>query len=250
MKMTDKTDTSRLDGILFDLDGTLLNIQMQPYIDGYIDGLSRCFEDLVDRMVFAEVLVSSAYAMLSVEDEHQTNEQFFLELVARQLGIATPELRRRLEHFCRNGLHVLEPLIEPFPEANEILQHCFQQGMKVALATNPVFPLQVIEARLRWAGIDRFPFHLVASYESCRFCKPHPRFFADILEDLGLTPEKTLMVGNDTHYDLAAGQLGILTYLVDTCLIDQEQRAKEADFRGGHRDLLHFIRQLKGPGGD
>jgi FMN phosphatase YigB (HAD superfamily) len=234
-----------LRGILFDLDGTLLDIEMDAYINGYVDGLARCFEDLADRMVFAEVLVSSAYALLSARDGEQTNEQFFLSMVARQLGIGTNQLRKRLQHFYRDGLTVLSHLVKPFPRSRAILQSCFDHGLKVALATNPVFPRPAIEARLRNAGLDDFPYHHISSYENSHYCKPNPQFFLDILSRLDLSPARVVMVGNDTTYDLPALHAGIPTFLVDTCLIDHDRIAGRATWRGNHDDLLQFIGNLQ-----
>ncbi len=233
-------------GILFDLDGTLLDIEMEPYINGYVDGLARCFEDLTDRMVFAEVLISSAYALFSNRDGEQTNEQFFLSMVARQLGIGKHQLHQRLQHFYKEGLAALAHLVKPFPQSRAILQTCFDKNLKVALATNPVFPRPAIDARLRSAGLVDFPYHHISSYENSHYCKPNRLFFLDILDRLDLKPEQVVMVGNDTQYDLPARHAGIATYLVDTRLIDHDQLADQATYRGNHDNLLQFIRQLSG----
>ncbi|MDK2848287.1 MAG: hypothetical protein PWP34_1640 [Desulfuromonadales bacterium] len=231
-------------GILFDLDGTLLDIEMEDYINGYVEGLAGCFEDLIDRMVFAEVVISSAYALLSSRDGEQTNEQYFLSMVASQLGIGKHQLRQRLQRFYKNGLSALSHLVKPFPQSRAILRSCFAKHLKVALATNPVFPRPVIEARLRSAGLDDFPYHLISSYENSRHCKPNPQFFHDILARLNLEPQQVLMVGNDTRYDLPARHAGIATFLVDTCLIDHDKIIRKATYRGNHDDLLKFVRRL------
>jgi FMN phosphatase YigB (HAD superfamily) len=230
--------------ILFDLDGTLLSIEMEAYIDGYIDGLARCFEDMVDRLVFTEVLLDSAIALLNADDGGQTNEEHFLALVTRQLGISRTQLHQRLELFYRTRLDALAPLVKPFPLSRRILRRCFERGFQVALATNPVFPRPVIDARLRWAGLDDFPYHLISSYENSHFCKPHPRFFRNILTILNISAHEAIMVGNDTRYDLAAQQAGIATFLVDTCLIDRDGLSHTAAFRGNHANLLDFIEHL------
>ena len=240
------TDSGHIRGILFDLDGTLLDIEMEPYIKGYVDGLARCFEDLTDRMVFAEVLISSAYALLSSRDGEQTNEQFFLSMVARQLGIGQHQLHQRLQHFYKEGLDALAHLVKPFPQSLAILQTCFDKNLKVALATNPVFPRPAIDARLRSAGLADFPYHHISSYENSHYCKPNRQFFLDILDRLELGPDQVIMVGNDTQYDLPARHAGIATYLVDTRLIDHDRLANQATYRGNHDNLLQFIRHLSG----
>ncbi|ABA90182.1 HAD superfamily hydrolase [Syntrophotalea carbinolica DSM 2380] len=236
--------SENIHGILFDLDGTLLDIQMEDYINGYVENLARCFEDIADRTVFAEVLISSAYALFSDRDGEQTNELFFLSMIARQLGIGKKQLRLRLQKFYENGLAQLSHLVKPFPQSHAILQSCFERNLKVALATNPVFPRAAINARLRGAGLDGFPYDLISSYENSHYCKPHPQFFLDILSRLSLNPENVVMIGNDTQYDLPARRAHIATFLVDTCLIDHDRRVGQATWVGNHDDLLQFIRQL------
>ena len=117
------------------------------------------------------------------------------------------------------------------------------------IATNPVFPRSVVEARLAWGGLDDFPFHLVTSYENSRFCKPSPAYFEDVLAQTGLAPDECLMVGNDTEHDLAARHAGIPTYLVDTWLIDRLEGEFHADFRGCHKDLLSFLQKIPASSG-
>ncbi len=54
------------------------------------------------------------------------------------------------------------------------------------------------------------------------------------------------MVGNDTEHDLAAREVGIATFLVDTWLVDRLDGRFETDFRGGHADLLRFLEERAG----
>ena len=56
-----------------------------------------------------------------------------------------------------------------------------------------------------------------------------------------LQAEECLMVGNDSRHDLAARDVGIPTFLVDTWLIDRCQGDFTADLRGDHSFLLDFI---------
>jgi len=231
-----------IEAILFDLDGTLLNVEMDAYISGYVRGLARHFSDLANRCRFADTVVTSAFDLLNADQGEQTMEELFLDLLKERLGIDGELFRDRLSQFCHNGLHRLQPLVRPFPLARRILQYCFDNGLRVIIATNPVFPRPVVEARLKWGQLDDFPFELITSYENCRYCKPHRQFFVDILRSQGLAPQQTIMVGNDTEYDLPAQRAGLTTFLLDTCLIDRHNRSAHADFCGSHQDLLELVR--------
>jgi FMN phosphatase YigB (HAD superfamily) len=230
--------------ILFDLDGTLLNVEMNAYIFGYAEELGRCFADLTNRCTFANALMKSAFDLLDSDDESQTNEEFFLDRMSQRLDISPDIFRARLQIFYSDGLQQLAPLVRPFPLSRRILRHCFDNDFQVVIATNPVFPRPVVDARLDWGRLSGFPFHMVTSYENSRFCKPHPRFFRDILDAFGLQPNEALMVGNDAEYDLPARDIGIPTFLLETCPDSQRDSAMRPDFRGSHQDLLELLRRI------
>ncbi len=52
------------------------------------------------------------------------------------------------------------------------------------------------------------------------------------------------MVGNDTEHDLAAAQVGIPTFLVETWMIDRLDGAFQSDMRGDHDGLLEFLQKV------
>ncbi len=238
------TPADAVKGILFDLDGTLLQVEMKKFIPAYVAGLASCFEDVADRHLFGEVMLASTMALLRNSEGSRSNEDLFLESLNRHLGIERELFNRRLQHYCDNGLLQLTPLVQPLDLSRRILERCFKRGLKVVLATNPVFPRAVIEARLQWGGLLDFPFELVTSYENCRYCKPHPGYFTDILDQVGLAAKECVMVGNDTDHDLSAHRAGMATFLVDTWVVDRGKGAYTADFRGGHLDLFRFVESL------
>ncbi|MEZ4600632.1 MAG: HAD family hydrolase [Syntrophotaleaceae bacterium] len=236
---------SGIRGILFDLDGTLLNVEMNAFVFNYVEGLSHCFDDLASHRDFSRAVLDSAFEMLRSDDEAMTNEEFFLDRMFRRLGIPPLLFRDRLEVYFRSGLQALAPLVRPFPLARRILRLCFENNLKVIIATNPVFPRPVVDARMHWGRLNDFPFHLITSYENCRFCKPHPRYFQDILLSQGLEPEESLMVGNDSEFDLPACQAGIPTFLLeDRCNLGLTGRPHRPDFQGGHADLLMLVEDI------
>jgi FMN phosphatase YigB (HAD superfamily) len=236
-------DLAELRGIFFDLDGTLLQVDMERFIPAYIDGLAGVCADLAERRRFSEVLLKATWALLHSDRGECSNQQLFNTAIERHLTIAPGLFAQRLERYCAEQLPALETLITPHPLVPRILQGCFERGLKVVVATNPVFPRPLVEARLGWGAMGAFPFDLVTSYENCRYCKPHPGFFEDILQTLELAPQHCLMVGNDTVHDLSARQAGIATFLLDTWLVDRGGGFRP-DFRGGHAELCRLVETL------
>ena len=231
-------------GVLFDLDGTLLQVEMGKFIPAYVSGLAGHFADRVAAEPFARTLLAGIRTLLAGTDATVSNEEQLLSLVERELGIAPDEFRARFRAFVDDGMARLRPLVRALPLARNILARCFARGMKVAIATNPVFPRALVDARLTWGGIDDFPFDLVTSVENSCCCKPQPGYFLEVAATLGLKPGECLMVGNDTEHDLAARQVGIPTFLVDTWLEDRCCGRYASDFRGGHTDLFRLLGRL------
>ncbi len=243
MKM-ETMDLGDIKAVLFDLDGTLLEVEMCEFIPDYVRSVAECFDDLVDRTVFAETMLTATFSLLNARRGGPTNEELFLAALDRHLGIAPQQFAERFEVFCERSLADLATHIRPSALSRRIVERCFERGLQVVIATNPVFPRPVVEARLRWGNLHDFDFAHVSTFENSSFCKPDPKYFHDLLRTLGLTPQQCLMVGNDTEHDLAARQVGIRTWLLDTWLIDRLGGAYEFDYRGGHAELLRFMGDL------
>jgi Predicted hydrolase (HAD superfamily) len=140
-----------------------------------------------------------------------------------------------------------------FPLLHNLCQgHALVPGMiesllagskKVIIATNPVFPIKAIQHRLDWAGIGHFPYELITSYEVMHFCKPHPEYYREISDMIGVPPEQCLMVGNDREEDLTAASIGMKTYLVEDGLIDRGSNLRP-DWQGTLSQLAAFLEKL------
>lgn len=238
---------NEIEAVLFDLDGTLLQVEMEQFIPAYIGGLAAHFADKAEPGAFGRTVRGAIHALLTREGDGTTNEALFLAALERHLGIAPPLFGERLARYCADGLAGLAPLIRPLPLARQILARCFDRGLTVVIATNPVFPRPLVEARLAWGGIADFPYRLVTSFENTRHCKPRCGYFEEVLTHLGLAPQQAVMVGNDTEHDLGARAAGIPTFLVDTWLVDRTGGNYATDFRGGHLDLFRFLGRLGRP---
>lgn len=88
-------------------------------------------------------------------------------------------------------------------------------GLRLVLATNPIFPLNVQMKRLAWAGLEHLPFNLVTHIENMSFCKPRIEYYLEICQKIKEPPEACLMVGNDPVNDMVAAHTGMKTYLTD-----------------------------------
>jgi FMN phosphatase YigB (HAD superfamily) len=229
--------------VLFDLDGTLVDVDMQLFIPLYLRRLAARLEPYVEPRRALDTLRAAVMAMLGGGDGQRSLEALLRSKLAEELQLAWPDYQAGLATFCREDLAELQPLVKPHPLARTLVEACLERGWRVVLATNPIFPREVIDARLAWGDLADLPFRPVTSYEISRQCKPHPGFFHDLLAELDLPPHSCLMVGNDTLHDLAAGLVGMPTCLLTTWRIDRTP-VLPADWEGPHQALLEQLRPV------
>jgi haloacid dehalogenase superfamily, subfamily IA, variant 1 with third motif having Dx(3-4)D or Dx(3-4)E len=96
----------------------------------------------------------------------------------------------------------LRSLTRPNPSARVAIQTAFDMGCDVVIATNPIFPETAIRQRMKWAGVSDFPFKLITSYEVMHSAKPNSRYYSEILERIGRSPDECIMVGDDWGNDI------------------------------------------------
>ena len=236
-----------VEAVLFDLDGTLIDVDMQLFVPAYLRRLADRLEGYAEPQRTMKTLRAAVTAMLGDTDGSCSLEELLCAMLLDELGIPREGYQSALAAFCRDDLPELQPLVRPHPLARELVQACLDRGWRVVLATNPIFPRAVIDARLAWSGLDDLPFRPVTSYETRRHCKPHPGFFTDLLEELALPAQACLMVGNDTLQDLSAARVGMPTCLLTTWCIDRAAPAFPADWEGTHQALLEQFAPRRSP---
>lgn len=100
----------------------------------------------------------------------------------------------------------------PYPDALPAVERA-GRDYRLALATNG--PGDVQRAKLRASGLDRF-FPIVIVSADIGSGKPDPAIFRSALDQLGVTPEEAVVVGDSHERDIVgADNAGIASILVD-----------------------------------
>lgn len=225
--------------LLLDLDGTLLENDLERFMPVYLQALTQAVAPQVEAESFVPALGAGVQAMLASTDG-RSNEEVFWAAAAPRLGVPRATLEPLLEHFYEVTFADLRHVTAPVAGARELVASVKGAGWKVALATNPVFPRRAIEHRLRWAGLEPERFDLITDYATMHSTKPHARYFREVAERLGLAPKACLMAGNHLADDLVGAQeAGMKTYFVDTFAIEDAQL--HPDGRGSLIDLRRWL---------
>ena len=204
--------------LLLDLDNTLLDSNMDTFIPAYFQALSDFLKDQVEPELMLSALISGTRKMVASNDPSLTLQQVFDAEFFPKINLTREEFQPRIDLFYEEIFPELSYLTKPRPEALDLVEWALAQGVRLAVATNPLFPLAAIHHRMRWAGLppEEFPFSIVSAYETFHFTKPNPAYFAEVLGRMGWPDGPVLMVGDDVERDLPGSiVLGLSAFWVD-----------------------------------
>ena len=230
-----------LKAVLFDLDGTLLPMDLDAFLAAFLQDVGTRLAALgLDAKAVIRAVGEGTEAVIR-NDGKRSNEDVFRALLADRLGEDAARAVPFFEDYYRHGFHELKKLCGFRPQAGPLMATLKARGLRLILASKPIFPRDAQEARMRWAGVDPADFDYITVSENSTFCKPSPAYYTEILEKNGLRPEECRMIGNDAEDDLAAEEVGIRTYLVMDALLNREGRDISSQPRGDFDGILAFL---------
>ena len=203
--------------LLIELDNTLLGNDMETFIPAYLSALGLHLADRVAPEKMVANMLKATQAMMNNQSPTRTLKETFDPFFYPPLGLNEKEMRGTLETFYAEEFPKLRDWTQYRPAATELVQVSAQNGHRVGIATNPLFPLTAITQRMTWAGLEaeNNNFCLVPSYESFHFAKPNPAYFAEFLGRIGWPQGPVLMVGNDPDHDVRGAQgMGIRVFWI------------------------------------
>lgn len=233
----------KYDAVLFDLDGTLLDIDDKAFESIYMGSLTQYFNDLIKPDELLQALWLATRAMIEDCDETQTNESVFYRVFERQVGTeAFQKLVEQFDNFYETDYRQLKNVSQPSDHMVDSVRFLTQQNIPMIIATNPMFPHIATSQRVAWAGLSDQDFLEVTTFESHSFCKPNPNYYRSILDRYGFDPTRCLMIGNDVQEDVnPARALGMDAWLIEDNLIDRDGKI-ECEWRGKRSELLNKLK--------
>jgi len=229
--------------VLFDLDGTLLPMNQEKFIETYMGTMAK---KLAPHGYEPKVLGNGVFAGIKsmvANDGSMTNEEAFWKAFSGIVGEQVKEDLPIFDDYYRNEFQSVAEVCGYDARAKEIIDYIKGKGYQVVLATNPLFPSIATESRMRWAGLEKEEFALYTTYENSSYCKPNPKYYLEILEKIGVAPEECLMVGNDVTEDMVAKELGMEVFLLTDCLINKENKDVSAYPNGSFEELKAYLEE-------
>jgi FMN phosphatase YigB (HAD superfamily) len=242
--------------LLVDLDGTLLenkNLRLSLHFAG--QALSTLRGHLGwKRAVKTLLAIQREFGKPS---KTHTNDLRVIELFSKAMNFAPEEGRKFLGDALRRIFPSLEGHFSPVPGAKNFLEWA-KDRYPMVLATNPVWPLEIVELRVKWAGVDPSIFKAINYASTMHACKPTTEYYEEILEQQSLAASDCLLIGDDVKMDLPATRAGIRVFIVGKTLKDRRDqvetpyelthpRAKAKAWRGTFNDLRVMLDDIKAP---
>jgi len=230
------------EAILFDLDGTLLGLDNDRFVECYFKALAPKLAPFYAGADFVAPIGAGIEAAMRSDGRHGTVRDVFIEAFDRISAVKFASVESVFIDFYQNEFEHVRVVSRPLPQARPVLEAAAARTGKIVLATIPVFPLIAIEARLRWAGLSGCPFSLITSFENMHFSKPNPAYYREIAEKIQVDPGRCLMIGNDHRDDLAAGDAGMETFLLIENPLNASHSVRKPTYQGYLPDLLKFLK--------
>ena len=230
--------------VLFDLDGTLLPLNQDEFAKQYFVHLSAFLSTRgYEATQIKKALFSGVTAMME-NNGRALNETVFWEDFSRFYEEKARNDLPLFDEFYRDYFVALKSITSCNPRMREVIDRVKSAGCTAVVATNPVFPATATEQRIRWAGLTTEDFRLITTYENSRFSKPNPRYYEDLITQLGVSPEECLMIGNDTLDDMIAESLGIHVFLLTDCLVNRQNKDIDAYPHGDVSRLMEYLDEM------
>jgi len=230
--------------VLFDLDGTMLPMEQEDFINGYMGAITKKFAPMgYAPKALMKAIWTGTEAMVK-NDGTMTNEERFWQVFASILGNDIIEKKPDFNEFYKNEFKNVGKIFTPNPLAQKCVDILKEKGYTVAAATNPLFPLTATLARMEWAQIKPESFALITSYETSCFCKPNLNYYREVLDKLGKKTKECLMVGNDVAEDMCTDELGMDTFLLVDHLINKEKKDISIFRNGNYAGLYDYLKHL------
>ena len=229
--------------VLFDLDGTLLPMDVDVFTKKYIGSIVEfMYKHNRDGQLIAKAVYAGVVAM-GTNTGTMTNEDAFWNAFKKESGIEKKDIEDDFMEYYETVFDSVDAGVqsENMIESIKVLK---EKGYKLYLATNPLFPSIATQKRIKWAGLNIEDFEIVTTYEDSHYCKPNTAYYQEVIDRCKLDIKECMMVGNDVKEDGIVETMGIPVYLVNDYLLNKYNLDINVSHYGSSSDFLAFVKQL------
>lgn len=230
-----------IEAVFFDLDGTLAHFDYDEFANLYFTKIGQKAATLGLDPKAAVKYVWDATKLTFMNDGSRNNDEVFWDKFTELIAQDGKPFRKEFDKFYETEFDTIKSVTTPNPYARKLIDLLLEKGIKIIVATNPVFPRTANLKRLGWVDLKGEDFIHITSYENSSYCKPNPKYYGEILEKCGLKAENCIMIGNDVAEDMAAKKAGLDVYLVTDCLINKNNEDISGYRKSSFKELYDSI---------
>ena len=214
--------------VLFDLDGTLLPMNEEEFTKGYFALLYRCVMPFgYEKDKFIGTVLKGTHFMRQ-NDGQCSNEEAFWKCFVSVYGADKLKDKAIFDKFYLTDFAKTQAFCGENSKAKEIVEYCKKKYERLILASNPLFPKEAMEWRLKFAGLSPEDFDYISDYANSSYSKPNPKFLQELLDKNGLKPEEVVYFGNSEIEDgKPAKELGIKVYMVGDYIVEDKENPNQ-----------------------
>ena len=227
--------------IFFDLDGTLLPMNQDLFLKLYFGSISNKLSKYgYDHKKLVNAIMEGTKAMF-LNNGTDTNENVFWKVFESIYGVGSRKDEPLFEEYYHTDFISAKEGCGYNKYAGKVISKLKEKGYKLVLATNPIFPKVATLQRIKWAGLNEDDFEIITTYENSSFCKPNLNYYLELCERLNVNPSDCMMVGNDVNEDMITTELGMDVFLIETDLLNRDNKDISVYNKGSLLDLIHYI---------
>lgn len=230
---------------MFDLDGTLLPLFQEEFVKVYFGLLCKKLAPFGYQPDDTVKAVWAGTRGMVKNDGSRKNIEIFWEVFRKMLN-GLPDAKPFCDEFYTNEFDGVKSVLKYEVSRREQIERLKAAGLRLVLATNPVFPTNAFKTRLKWVGLDYSDFEYVTDYGNSSFCKPNPAYYKEIMDKLSLDPTECLMIGNNVTEDMAAAQTGMSVFLVPEFLENPNELDYSEFMQGTLDEAVGYALKLAG----
>ena len=173
--------------VFFDLDGTLLPIDMDAFLKNYFNDIAAFVQARGhDPKQFIDALSAGVKSMLTKRGG-LNSERFWETFTSHMGGGSSAEYEKLMDEYYAtyfDGLSAMATNVDP--NAAYVVKTLKEKGYPLYLTTMPLFPRIAVEKRLSWANVPASAFDRITTYDNSTSTKPHTAYFRENVEEIGM----------------------------------------------------------------
>jgi len=201
--------------VLLDLDNSMLDHPGPQFAATFRRAFAQHLEEQTGIKSADGVFHRAIQKLNGQRDIVSSNDEVMTSSIAADVNVPVSEFQPKLGSLHQSLYGQARSVANAAPDAQQLVEALLDQGLAIAVVSNPIYREAAIVQVLQWAGLGDFieSFAFLSSSENMHFAKADPAFYAELIARIGIEPDEALLVGGNRQNDnLPAETVGLHTW--------------------------------------